>query len=329
MSEPSKTDDPIAPAHRRAAEETRSVHRHRRAARRKSLILRGTAVLPALCTLLNGLCGFAAIHWACKDRFGDLDNVHYRYFEYSAWLIFGAMLFDMLDGRLARWARRTSDFGAQLDSLCDAVSFGLAPGVLMLRATVTTIGWHREGDDFQPNFLLLERGIWCVAALYMACAILRLARFNVENEPDESAHMNFKGLPSPGAAAVVASLSLLFAKLNGSWLLKDWMAGPAALAAVSVALPVATLLAALLMVSRFRYAHVINQYIRGKRPFSYLVKLIVIGLACWLIDLFVTAAVVTLVYALSGPVGAIWRKFRKPKGEGGAGRAPTGASPPA
>ncbi len=102
-----------------------SPRRHRR---RK---LRATAVLPASFTLLNGLFGFAAIHYAVKHPLGVgfaepqvLANL-----QIAAWLLFAAMFCDMLDGRVARMTHVTSDFGGQLDSMCDIISFGVAPAM--------------------------------------------------------------------------------------------------------------------------------------------------------------------------------------------------------
>jgi len=274
--------------------------RHDKSPRRR--ILRSTAVLPGFFTLLNGLLGFGSIHFATKDALGqgNMQNL-----SVAGWLIFAAMVCDMLDGRLARMTRRTSDFGGQLDSLCDVVSFGVAPAVLMLRVVVMALRGRMVG--FLPAGLAVERVIWCVAAVYVACTTLRLARFNVENEPGESGHMDFRGLPAPGAAAAVAALVLLFGHLSGidvGWGSSAWLLGT-----VGVTLPVVTLVTALLMVSRFRYPHLVNQYIRGRRPFSYLVKLVVILLA-GMVDPFVTAAVVTIVYVLSGP--AVWARRKLP-----------------
>ncbi len=280
--------------------------------RARRRILQSTAVLPALVTVLNGLAGFAAIHFATKDALGSpeaLSNI-----RFAAWLIFASMVFDMLDGRLARMTRRTSDFGGQLDSLCDMISFGAAPAILMLRTVVMALRGGILGA-IEPT-LALERVVWCIAGAYVACTALRLARFNVENEPDESAHMDFHGLPSPGAAAAVAAVVLLFHHLRyidrgrlGSPWLKGWLAGDWASTAVGIALPVITLTAALLMVSNFRYIHVVNHYIRGRRPFSYLVKLVVL-LMITLLEPFVVAAMVTTGYALSGPIASLLHRDR-------------------
>ena len=110
----------------------------------------------------------------------------------AGWLIFLAMIFDALDGHVARLAKTTSDFGAQLDSLCDVVTFGVAPAFLLVKMC--------PGFTFNHSQM-----VWIIAAAYACCAALRLARFNVETD-DEDDHMNFSGLPSPAAASVVGEL---------------------------------------------------------------------------------------------------------------------------
>jgi len=278
--------------------------------------LRSTAVLPGLFTLANGLAGFAAIHYATKDGFGQAQPQN---LSAAAWLIFVAMIFDLLDGRLARITRRTSDFGGQLDSLCDAVSFGVAPATLMLRTEATALRGQIERVSVIPHAIGLERAVWGVAGVYVACAILRLARFNVENEPDESSHLTFRGLPTPGAAAMVAALVLLFDHLAG--LEAGWRSGGWMLATVGITLPLATLAVALLMVSRFTYPHLPNQYMRGKRPFNYLVKLVLVALLAML-ELYIALAAATIAYAFSGPALWLWRRARADRtaksAEGGA-----------
>ncbi|HAU37874.1 MAG TPA: CDP-diacylglycerol--serine O-phosphatidyltransferase [Phycisphaerales bacterium] len=267
-------------------------HRRRGHARRR--VLRATAALPALFTLGNGLAGFGAVHYASRAAVGETAAAD---LQIAGWLIFLAMVCDMLDGRVARMTRRTSDFGGQLDSLCDVISFGVAPAMLMLRAVALAVG------GMAVRHAGAERLVWPAAGVYVACAALRLARFNVENEPDESAHMNFVGLPSPGAAAAVVGLVLLFARLHADQV-GDWLSPVA-----GITMPVITLIVALLMVSRFRYPHVINQYVRGRRPFSYLVKIVVVLLVAFLKPLE-TLAAVTVFYALSGPIGWGWLLVR-------------------
>jgi len=261
-------------------------------------------VLPAAFTLLNGLAGFAAIHFAAKDGLGaELDAGNLAHLKIAAGLIFAAMFCDMLDGRLARMTRTTSDFGAQLDSLCDIISFGVAPAVLSLRSAVSIL--RSQFDMYLP----VERTVWCIAAVYVACATLRLARFNVETEQDEAAHMDFRGLPTPAAAAGLAAVLLMFTSLMGRNL--TWLSDENLMLGMSVTLPVLTLVSGLLMVSRFRYPHVMNQYIRGRRPFGYLLKLLLLFLAAVTVGPYIVLAGAVLFYILSGPARTTWLLIRK------------------
>ena len=125
------------------------------------------AILPSLITLLNGICGFAAIVLAANNRFA-----------LAGYVLLLAMIADMLDGRVARMSQSTSSFGGQLDSLCDIISFGVAPAFLMLKVLEYKL------ELVELNFL--ERFVWLAAAAYISCTAIRLARFNVENEEDES-----------------------------------------------------------------------------------------------------------------------------------------------
>ncbi len=269
-------------------------------------ILQSTAMLPALFTVANGVLGFAAIHFATKDALGAATVFH---LATAAWLIGAAMVCDMLDGTLARMTRRTSDFGAQLDSLCDMISFGVAPAVLMLQTV--TMALRQDLMGVLGGLPMLERSAWIIAAVYVACGALRLARFNVETEPDESAHLNFRGLPIPGAAAAVVALVLLFGHLcgpEGGLLPREWMR-PWMRTTVGAVLPVVTLAAALLMVSRFTYPHVVNQYIRGKRTFGYLVKFVVIALIMY-VEFYVAMAACVTLFVLSGPAHWVRQRIR-------------------
>jgi CDP-diacylglycerol--serine O-phosphatidyltransferase len=181
------------------------------------------------------------------------------------------MIADMLDGRLARMNQSTSSFGGQLDSLCDIISFGVAPSFLMLKV----LGDKLSGfDGFNPTIeTFIERFIWVTAAGYISCAAIRLARFNVENEEDESAHMSFIGLPTPAAAGVLVSLVILH---------QDTVQTIPKLDVIIYTLPFAALGTAALMVSRLRYPHILNQYLRGKKPFAYLIRtLLLLAFISW------------------------------------------------
>jgi CDP-diacylglycerol--serine O-phosphatidyltransferase len=218
------------------------------------------AILPTLLTLGNAVCGFAAIAVATKiDPSRPVDP----YFAFSGWLIIAAMLFDALDGYVARLSRTASKFGGELDSLCDAISFGAAPAFLLMRM----------GPGWEPQ-PLLHQLLACIAVLYLVCVLLRLARFNVETTPDPKEHKRFRGLPSPGAAGCLASLAILRGELAERGLHLDL--GVLTLA-IEVWATLGALVVALLMVSRLPYPHITKQVLRGRRPFSHLVQLILVG----------------------------------------------------
>ncbi len=129
---------------------------------------------------------------------------------------------------------------------------------------------------------LFHRFIWLAGAAYISCAAIRLARFNVENEEDESAHMSFIGLPTPAAAGVIVSLIIFHQDTLPEVLDENSIAFALCESAIMFALPVIVLSVALLMVSRFRYPHVLNQYLKGKKPFAQLIKvLLVVVFAFW------------------------------------------------
>ena len=291
---------------------TRAERRKKRAVRRRQRIVASIAVLPSLLTLSNGLLGFAALAVAARQETAFTTALSNQ--AIAIWLVVGAMLCDMLDGRVARLTQVTSDFGGQLDSMCDVISFGVAPAMIMLRTAV--LAMHETlGVEVHRTF---ERAIWCCAATYVACAVVRLARFNVENEPDESAHMDFKGLPSPGAAAGLLSLILLFEHLrnksDGGWLANslldaDWFAGQWLLASMCILLPAAAVMMGLLMVSRLPYVHLLNQYVRGKKPVGYLVKMVLMVLVIVIIPL-VALTVATQIFVFSAPIKAVIAKAR-------------------
>jgi CDP-diacylglycerol--serine O-phosphatidyltransferase len=241
-------------------------------------------ILPSLVTILNGICGFAAIVFASKGDVAGVNHFSYYkltlpYFAMSGYMILLAMIADVLDGRLARMSKNTSSFGGQLDSLCDIISFGVAPAFLMLKVLEYKLNGFAEDLSFSS---FLQRFVWLAAASYISCAAIRLARFNVENEEDESAHMSFIGLPTPAAAGVVVSIvifhqeTLLALSASGSrayGIFED---------VVFYTLPLVVIGVAVLMVSRIRYPHILNQYIKGKKPFAHLIRaMLFLALVIW------------------------------------------------
>lgn len=140
---------------------------------------KGIYILPNLFTSMNIFCGFYAIVAAIDSKF-----------EVAATAILVAMVFDILDGKIARITNTTSQFGIEYDSLADVISFGLAPGLLVYLWALKPLG--RLG--------------WLAAFLYAVCGALRLARFNSKADANPSPH--FTGLPIPGGAAVNATTIL-------------------------------------------------------------------------------------------------------------------------
>lgn len=254
------------------------------------------AIIPTLLTLGNAVCGLVAIMFASKiQKLNPLTDVN---FAHSAWFLFAAMIFDALDGFAARLSRTASEFGGQLDSLCDAISFGVAPAFLLIKL----------GQDVPLP--LYRQALGVVAALFMCCTLLRLARFNLENSPEATSHKRFRGLPSPAAAGCLASLAMVrglpdFPHFNDDHVLM-WIRAWAL---------VGTLAVALMMVSRFSFPHLVNQLLRGRRHFSHLIQIIlVVGL------LFITYEVALFVlfwgYALIMPLRqGLEKAFRYGQGE--------------
>ena len=186
-------------------------------------------ILPNLVTTCNIFCGFFAIIYSMKQNY-----------LYAAYAIVVAALFDQLDGRLARLTRSTSKFGAEYDSLCDVVSFGVAPAVLMFQWALQPFG--RLG--------------WMACFLFVACGAIRLARFNVQVNIVEKSY--FQGLPIPMAGGIVASSVLAFSELK--W--NPW--GNELLLGI-------TILLALVMVSSFRYRSFKDLDLKQRLPFRYLI----------------------------------------------------------
>jgi len=257
--------------------------------------LKTIALLPSLITLINGICGFTAIGLMARGS---------NFYAAAAFMIFYAMIADMLDGRVARISKTTSSFGGQLDSLCDVISFGAAPAFLMLNLL---LHHHRQlvgsADLFLGDFF--ERFIWLAAITYLSCAAVRLARFNVENEEDETAHMAFSGLPSPASAGVIAALVLY-----NEYLISDRASGTALFQVlhqvILYVLPFVTFGCGFLMVSRLRYPHLFNRMFRGRKPLTYLYFAIFVAGMLFLCGLQLSLVLTFGGFALSGPVRWLW-----------------------
>lgn len=265
------------------------------------------SVIPTLCTLGNLVAGFAAIHYAAKDP-SQTVVWNWTPLTFAGAMIFLGMFLDAIDGSLARLTRSHSELGAQLDSLADVVTFGVAPAFVALRL----VGIHLAGQDFiigPEADNIFGKIIWSAAAVYVSCAALRLARFNVEmgGPATVNDHSLFRGLPSPGAAGTVTSLVVLHQHFFVTVYHQDpklWF-----VQVVSLLIPAIMLMCGFAMVSNIPYVHFANRYFRGRRSFGYLVRLVIILMLC-LWSFQVMLALGFTVYALSGPVRLLMHRVK-------------------
>jgi CDP-diacylglycerol--serine O-phosphatidyltransferase len=154
-------------------------------------------LLPNLFTAGNMACGFFALTWIFKYEPGQ----GFEPIQNAIRLILAAFVFDLFDGRVARLTKKESPFGREFDSLADLVSFGVAPAFLMYR--VVLYDFVRTG--------------WAVAAIYLLCGGIRLARFNVLSQfGEKKKHDEFTGLPIPSAAALVVSMTMFMMSLEAN-----------------------------------------------------------------------------------------------------------------
>ena len=272
------------------------------------------AVLPTLCTLGNLLCGFIAVFLVSRPP--DPSQPAYRLFVLASLFIFFGMIFDGLDGQLARLTKHASNLGAQLDSMADMVTFGVAPAFLVVQLMQLN-AVPLLTDDPDPLWALCGRLALVSACIYVACAALRLARFNIETESDDTVdHMSFEGLPTPGAAGTVASLVMLHQYFLGTYMPTSEVAfaahnhfrdAPTIVQVSSVGMLAITLAAAFGMVSRLRYAHLTNRYLRGHAPIGYVARA-VIGVLLLLVHFQAMLAAGFVAYALSAPCVWVWKR---------------------
>lgn len=240
---------------------------------------RGIYVLPNLLTSANLFCGFYAIVAAIQGHFLK-----------GAVAIMIAAIFDGLDGKIARVTRTVSRFGLEYDSLCDAVSFGVAPGILIYLWALQPFG--RLG--------------WLAALIFVACGTLRLARFNTQVHVIGSDYFN--GLPIPAAAFMIAATVLLYYRLGGTGTTKH----------ITILIMIYVL--SFLMVSTIKYYSFKHMELFKKMRFNMLVIIVMFfiiiaaepSIACFLI---------MLCYVLSGPFTTLWLR-KKRRSEAAADKGP-------
>jgi CDP-diacylglycerol---serine O-phosphatidyltransferase len=230
---------------------------------RKDKLRLGIYVLPNLFTTLNMLFGFYALISAINSRFAN-----------AALALIIAVVFDILDGKIARATHTTSRFGIEYDSLADLISFGLAPGMMMYMWALRPLG--RIG--------------WLAAFLFLVCGALRLARFNTQTGTISSHH--FLGLPIPAAAGMNATIILLCHKFG-------WMES------VNPFLILGTMnCLAFLMVSTIKYNSFKQAELFRRMNFNVLVAVILFMILI-AAQPSITLFLFGVTYILSGPVNYI------------------------
>jgi CDP-diacylglycerol--serine O-phosphatidyltransferase len=240
---------------------------------------RGIYLLPNLLTTGCLFSGFYSIVAAID-----------RDFALAGGAVFIAMVFDGLDGRVARWTRTESTFGKEYDSLADMVAFGVAPAVLVYQWGVIRIGeYGHEWRQFG----------WVVAFFYVCCAAMRLARFNTAVAGGDKRY--FQGLPSPSAAAVVAAFVWFFSKWREPGL-------PGLILAFAV-----TGYAAALMVSSFSYLSLKQIDVNQRVKYYYIALVILPMLLLIRLDAPTMLFAMFASYATYGPVQWLVRKMRRPR----------------
>lgn len=257
---------------------------------------RGLYVLPSFFTVGTLVCGYYAIlstlHGTQVMASGTGSDLALLAFDSAAKAIGYAVVFDGLDGRIARLTNATSDFGREFDSLADVVTFGIAPAFLAFAWGVRPI------EDVIGSHLVqhLRDAGWVVTFAFVICGAARLARFNIQTGRPAGDRRYFVGLPIPAGAGVIAAVVHLIKYPVNEWgYAIVWLGIVGGLA--------------FLMVSRVRYYSFKTLDLR--RPRSYML-IILIGLVIYLIVEFSEPVLLTVAvtYALSGPISRLTSKIR-------------------
>ena len=246
-------------------------------------------LLPNLMTAGNLLCGFTSLIFCIFARLAEFDHggaylnhSANEWYRYAVFLILGAAVFDSLDGRLARIGGRESLFGAEFDSLADVVSFGIAPAMMVfffILSPTQGIHWFRYIG-------------WAVGFIYLLCAAMRLARFNVLTNPllhrgAKDSSKDFIGLPVPTAAATVATTLLCLIRLGET---------EKSLESAALGLPVLMLLIAFLMMSAIRFPSGKNLGMQTRIRFGHFVVIfIVAGLVVYWLEFTLLGLCMTFI----------------------------------
>jgi len=271
---------------------------------KKEELKKGIYIIPSLFTCGNMSCGILSVFSSIEGSFMP-----------AAWFLIGALACDIVDGRIARMTKTTSDFGMQLDSLSDLVSFGIAPAVMMYMLVLNTMG---------------NIGM-AIAVLFVLCSALRLARFNVLAQSGE-VHKHFTGLPTPASAGVLISFVLSYELLGPEEYSLNFKTIPVLMDLMPVffkVMPVVMVFLSFLMVSNVPYLSFKNfklTKVRTIQIFSLVLVLIILVVVFPQNIIFI----IFTIYAASGLLFFILRLFWRRKDRLRHGKMPkTDAKAPA
>ncbi len=257
-------------------------------------------VVPTVFTLTNAMLGFISVLYSVKFAIYH-DSVKRLFLQKAVWLIMAAILFDAFDGEVARFLKQQSRFGAELDSLSDSLSFGVAPAVLVF--VWAHISFKEIGF---PG--VYSRMLYVVLTLFVLAVIIRLARFNVETGPDKGSHKRFRGLPSPAGGGFLAALVMLQLGLvnSDSYVYQTFgrVLTDAHIKAFNTflywALPFFVLILAFMMVSNISYPHALMTILGDRPKVQYFLYVFTVLGIMWLIR-EISVFIFFLFYITVGP----------------------------
>jgi len=246
-------------------------------------MLKGIYVLPSVITSANLAAGFLSIIFSINSQFTP-----------AAWAIIAAMALDIMDGRVARWTKSTSQFGIELDSLSDMVSFGVAPSVMMYQMVLNQMQ--------KPGIM--------IAVFFVIAGALRLARFNVKAKDGESSS-DFLGLPIPAAAGILASFVLSYElfEMGSEINVKTIPVLMNRMPFFFKSIPITMIIISILMISNIPYLG-FKRY-KFDRPKSLQILVLVV-LSILLVVAYPqnTIFIIFLLYLISGIAIYFWRYWR-------------------
>jgi len=271
----------------------------------KRRMRKGMYILPSLFTAANIAAGYYAI---AQSMLGDAQSVWH--FDHAAKAIGFAVVADGLDGRIARMTNTTSDFGRELDSLADVITFGVAPAIL---AWMWGFRMLADAPSQEIHARLVQLGL-IATFIFLVAGASRLARFNIQTNPQPSnpgrpGRKYFVGMPIPAGAGVVAAI----VHFDRGKPLPYWWLAPAWLGIL--------VLVGFLMVSTWRFYSFKDLNMRNRHPFQIIILICGLGALVWFFSEYVLF-ILAISYMLSGIITRFSYAVRRRRAEPSYKEAP-------